>query len=196
MVICTPRRFRGFCPKLNLATGACSLLEKSIERLASHISENDWKSNLTEGQREGMHFCYNHAPIAAVAGQRLKVPIQMCNCLQRGPPSDACSLLQPQDAEARRATSCNPSRWMLGCEQDDTKPHNSKYPNHTTEKWFTHAQKLRPSEGPSQKVIMSQLTQLCSLSVVQSLLGQDSGLRTQGEQKVFQKTVVKCIEVL
>jgi hypothetical protein len=51
----------------------------------------------------------------------------MCNRLQRGPHSRMLAAAAAAGrTEARRATSCNPSRWMyVGLRTDDTKPHNS-----------------------------------------------------------------------
>jgi hypothetical protein len=72
---------------------------------------------IDEVQRERMHFCYKHATIAACIEQRPKVPIQMCNCLQRGPDSQ---MLAACCAAGRRGAPRNKlqtRRWMLGCEQ-------------------------------------------------------------------------------
>ena len=60
-------------------------------------------------------------------------------------------LLQPQDAEARAAQQAATRRdgccWIANRRHKATQ--QPQYPNHTTEKWFTHAQKLHPSEGPT-----------------------------------------------
>jgi hypothetical protein len=64
-----------------------------------------------------MHFWYKQATIAAVIGQRPTVPIQTCNCLQRGPHSQmlAAAAAAGGAAAQQAPRSCNPSMEEDGC---------------------------------------------------------------------------------